>query len=435
MQSDKNRGDTVYAFPQELLDSLAKKILAPIQKDESVVVKWFPHTGKSIFLKEIFSNNYIKQYFGSMESHYCFIQIDLSLILSDNFTQGLLQYLYCELAERNGVLRQNFANLSEHELYKKIVNQCFAAIRKDRHVVFIIDEIESIEHRHHQKLIQIFSNIVFNNRNKIHTIFNICNFDCQPLLALSDKSYTLIQNQVNIPLPTRIEANHFLDKLANRWGIKLSQKQKGILYFFCGNNLLTKTGLRKYKDNPSINLQSLLEDNEMKQKMKIFSNLLGNKEKEVCNKIMFHMDQFTQEEEFIANYFKQLKIIYKVGRSWVFSLPILEYVLKNTNKNLSVSKNVDGELILGSFPLQNVLTQNEYKTLTLLYNNKKSLVDRDTLAKTIWGSVYLDKYSNWAIDKTISRIRKKLSTLGFNKEMIQIVKGKGYKLQTQNHGT
>ena len=231
-QSDKNKRDTVYAFPQELLDSLAIKILAPIQKGESVVVKWFPHTGKSIFLKEIFSKNCTRQYFGSMESHYCFIQVDLSLILSDNFTQGLLQYLYCELAEKNGVLRQNIANLSEYELYKKIVNQCSALTIKDRHVVFIIDEVESIEHRHHQKLIQILSNIVFTNRNKIHTIFNICNFDCLPLFSISDKSYTLIQNQINIPLPTNKESEYFLNVLAKRWNYKLSSLQKEALSFF-----------------------------------------------------------------------------------------------------------------------------------------------------------------------------------------------------------
>ena len=150
---------------------------------------------------------------------------------------------------------------------------------------------------------------------------------------------------------------------------------------------------------------------------------------------MFRIDKFTQEEKLVIDYFDQLKVTKKIGRKWLISLPILEHVLNRTNQNLSINKNVDGELMLGSYPLDSALTQNEYKTLVLLYNNKKSLVDRDTLAKTIWGSVYLDKYSNWAIDKTISRIRKKLSGLGFNKEMIQIVKGKGYKLQTHTHGT
>lgn len=433
--SDKNKGDTVYAFPPELLDSLSKKILTPIQRGESAVIKWFPHTGKSIFLKEIFSRNYLRQYFGTAESLYSFIQIDLSLILNDNFTQGLLHYLHCELAERSGVPRKNIINLSEHELYKEIINQCAIMTSKDLHVVFVIDEIESIMRNPPQKLIQIFSNIVFTNRNRIHTIINVCNFDHLPLFALSDKSYTLIQNQINIPLPTNKETKYFLNILANRWHQKLTSMQKETLSFFHCNNLLVKTALRKYERDPKLSLQNILDDREIKQKLKIFYNLLGTTEREVCRKITFHIDQFTPEEEPVVDYFKQLKIIEKVGRKWVFLLPILEHVLNNTNRDLSIRKNVDGELILGSYPLHNILTQNEYKTLTLLFNNKKSLVDRDALAKTIWGSVYLDKYSNWAIDKTISRIRKKLSSLGLNKDTIQIVKGKGYKLQTQSHGT
>lgn len=432
--SDNKEGNAVYAFPSKLLNSLAKKILSPIQRGESAVIKWFPHTGKSIFLKEIFSKNYLKQYFDATESLYCFIQIDLSLILNDNFTQGLLHYLYCELAEKNGATRQNITNLSEHELYKEIVNQSTIMTRKNIRVVFVIDEIESIAPNLPQKLIQIFSNIVFTNRNRIHTIFNICNFDSLHLFALSDKSYTLIQNQINIPLPTHEETEYFQNVFARRWSFKLSSTQKEALSFFNCNNLLVKTALRKFEKDPKLDLQYILDDREVKQKIKIFYNLLGIIEKEVCRKIMFHSDQFTPDEKLTLDYFEQLKIIRKVGRKWVFSLPIIEYVLNNANQNLSINKNVDGELTLGSFPLHNVLTQNEYKTLLLLYTNKRSLVQRDALAKAIWGNVYLDKFSNWAIDKTISRIRKKLSNLGFNKNMIQIVKGKGYKLQIQNHG-
>lgn len=87
-------------------------------------------------------------------------------------------------------------------------------------------------------------------------------------------------------------------------------------------------------------------------------------------KIMFRIDKFTQEEKLVIDYFDQLKVTKKIGRKWLISLPILEHVLNRTNQNLSINKNVDGELMLGSYPLDSALTQNEYKTLVLLYNNK-----------------------------------------------------------------
>lgn len=55
------------------------------------------------------------------------------------------------------------------------------------------------------------------------------------------------------------------------------------------------------------------------------------------------------------------------------------------------------------------LTQNEERILTILKDNRGAVVSRDIIAKTMWGSNYLEKYSEWAIEKVISRIRKKLN--------------------------
>lgn len=55
------------------------------------------------------------------------------------------------------------------------------------------------------------------------------------------------------------------------------------------------------------------------------------------------------------------------------------------------------------------LTQNEERVLAMLKDNRGTVVSRDIIAKTMWGSNYLEKYSEWAIEKVISRIRKKLN--------------------------
>ena len=51
----------------------------------------------------------------------------------------------------------------------------------------------------------------------------------------------------------------------------------------------------------------------------------------------------------------------------------------------------------------------------------------DEIGEALWGKDSYDKYSDWAIDQLISKLRKKLETLGF-KNVLKTVRGKGYKL-------
>ncbi|HOU76363.1 MAG TPA: helix-turn-helix domain-containing protein [Candidatus Dojkabacteria bacterium] len=74
------------------------------------------------------------------------------------------------------------------------------------------------------------------------------------------------------------------------------------------------------------------------------------------------------------------------------------------------------------------LTQNEERILTILKDNRGSIVSRDIIAKTMWGSNYLERYSEWAIEKVISRIRKKLNAQRSELKLI-IYKSDGYGIE------
>ncbi len=69
-------------------------------------------------------------------------------------------------------------------------------------------------------------------------------------------------------------------------------------------------------------------------------------------------------------------------------------------------------------------TAQEINLLNLFFENSGP-ISRDDIAKILWGKVWNTKYSDWAIDKTISRLRKKL-----DKSEIQIltVKNFGYQI-------
>jgi DNA-binding winged helix-turn-helix (wHTH) protein len=59
------------------------------------------------------------------------------------------------------------------------------------------------------------------------------------------------------------------------------------------------------------------------------------------------------------------------------------------------------------------------------------VISRDDIAHLIWGENADSKFSSWAIDKNISRLRGSLRTMGFSDETIVTVKRQGYKLHME----
>lgn len=58
------------------------------------------------------------------------------------------------------------------------------------------------------------------------------------------------------------------------------------------------------------------------------------------------------------------------------------------------------------------LTRNESIIFDILFKNKGQLITKDQIAKELWGNESHNKYSNWAIDQTVKRLRLKVSKSG-----------------------
>lgn len=71
------------------------------------------------------------------------------------------------------------------------------------------------------------------------------------------------------------------------------------------------------------------------------------------------------------------------------------------------------------------LSYQEYEVLKLLWSKRGQVVTRAEIAGAMWSSKNEEKYSDWAIDQIMSKIRKKLGDVG-EKRVIGTVKGKGF---------
>lgn len=107
-----------------------------------------------------------------------------------------------------------------------------------------------------------------------------------------------------------------------------------------------------------------------------------------------------------------------------FSELFERYVERNRNslvEQKSVVRVVDTQ------QLKKVLSGQELILFKTLAAVDGEMVSKEDLAQTVWGGDWADKYSAWALDKMISRLRKKLSDAGFGKE-IRVVRNRGVML-------
>lgn len=71
------------------------------------------------------------------------------------------------------------------------------------------------------------------------------------------------------------------------------------------------------------------------------------------------------------------------------------------------------------------LTAQEHNVFKHLNDNLEKIITRDEIGQAMWGKLWLDKYSDWAIDKQISKLKTKLT---YTKYKILTLRKQGYKI-------
>ena len=72
------------------------------------------------------------------------------------------------------------------------------------------------------------------------------------------------------------------------------------------------------------------------------------------------------------------------------------------------------------------LSKKELQILKVFMGSKNKIVTKEKLGNIIWKGNIEAAYSDWALDQAVSRFRKKLTKLGFSKDTLATVNGKGY---------
>lgn len=246
-----------------------------------------------------------------------------------------------------------------------------------------------------------------------------------PLLT---KYTCFCQNLEFIHLYKNPDINCFFKYNEAKWQIKLDRNQKKEIAKNCQHYWLIKEAVRFLRDHQYEKIEKAFTSEVMQAKLKVLFNAFLESEKEVFKKIVTNQPIILEEEKHSLFYLIKMGFIEKVKTKLKLTIPIFQEYLEKysfTDKFLIDTK---GEIILNKVCISSFFSEKEKKILTLFIKKEGIIISREDLAEILWKDDNEDAYSDWVIDQTISRLRKKIGRIGLSPKRIKTVKKQGFLL-------
>jgi hypothetical protein len=362
--------------PQNLDERIAsyyaKMFLEPIKFGESATLFWYPGSGMTTIINDILNNKSIfKSNLGQLTKSIQIYKLWGHLTSKKNLNSLLTE---------SGFQSEDAMFQSTETLLKE-----------GTETVFILGRIDDYPNAEKVKILQMFVKLVSLNPRRVHLIFNTVNKPWFESNIEKHPETLIIANNMKI-IPTLKDdlLKEYIIDNSNKYGFKGTEEEFSYIARTYGGILqLTKEYLRSYKDITNIEVKLRLQWDILPKKYKdIFKQLIqGEKVSDI----------------------KGLRDLE------MFGVKDLELFSKHSN-------------ILDIDPEKKVLivfTEGEKHLWEYFKKNSRKLVDKDIVTELLRPDSFSDT-SLWAIDKAVSRFRKKLLKNGIDPERLRTVKGKGY---------
>jgi hypothetical protein len=241
-----------------------------------------------------------------------------------------------------------------------------------------------------------------------------------------DKCSLLFKHLLYYPFYKEADIRQFLRFYAKLWGYNLKKNKEDEIVRLCGGYLwLADCANMYFRDNPDANIAEVKSDSLMLQKISVVWSKFTPEEQKIIKDIVsggFKPLQIRSEE---LTYLEKIGLLYPDGSGFKLGIPILKeyFNYENSLKDLYVQVN---RIYKGGDDITDEFLLREKKLMVLFLTGKKKIVSRDCVSEALWGPGWEEKYSDWAIDKIISRLRIKLTRLGIDQKLLKTVKRKGF---------
>lgn len=241
-------------------------------------------------------------------------------------------------------------------------------------------------------------------RKKRGTSFNcliLSNIGCVSE-AWEKKIKILIRSTFLLKPVTLKDATSLIKSFESRFNFSLTEKQQNEIYYLSGGHVgLIKSLFLLLKENPNVVLEA--------------ETLLN--EESICYRIQACLNDigYDRLQSLIKNHNSDTQAFFErfgLVVSSEFISPLFPAFLKRLSRNYKNSQLI-------------AFTKQEKEVFELLNRNKNSLISREDIAKVIWQDEWEEKYSDWALDALMHRLRLKVVNMSFEGKL-ETKKGLGF---------
>jgi DNA-binding winged helix-turn-helix (wHTH) protein len=446
-----------YPVTAETIHKYAEEIFTPIRRGECVTTIWPPMAGRRKHNKFIIENIELFEKELPGYNNYLLVYIE-PLDLTEESSAGYMRLMAKSFIEACEKKRECKGRVKKEE-FEKILDDDSASYSKllealktllntisdsGLEVIFFLGEFDELH----------FANsIFFNNLKslwsrmypKVHYVFLLRErvTRVENISKWGELNEAILQNIIYISLLGKEDTDFILAQRMEEYKVNLSQKEVGIIKKLCGGHpFLLRVAVRVIANHRDELKESGLEEflagyYELQSVARGISDVRSENERLVLRKIAeTGSSEITKENKDIVTALEKLGLIEKLedGKYKLFGKLFGDIVL-DQNKAKKVVESVEGSLrldqengaiLFDGHTVEEELTRQEYSILEMFLRNISKLKSRDDLGAVLWGKDSYEKYSDWAIDQLVSKLRKKLSHLG-SKDRIVTIRGKGYK--------
>lgn len=412
-----------------------------------------PGVGISSMLSYLETEDFITRY--NVNKNTIILKLDLNNLLEVNLI-NFYRYFFKNIVERikqhphitpeikkevESIYTNNIKEVDTFILYEELKALIETLSHNEFKLVIILDEFVKLKD---------VGKIAFNNLKAIRDInkesvsmFFIGSQNLPELLSseLLEGLYTIFRYKFLYVTPPKENEIHFIIKeQEDKFGIKVSEEDTKIIYKVSGGNL--------WYIKKIISLISESKNTLNKPFNEIINNLAGQYEIDIASEYLWNkltkgdQDDITDvikgsTQDFDNEYLLRSCIIIKENdHSFKVFSPIFEsYIhkvnkIKTRNNDINASVNLKGRVItIDEKVVSSSLTKTEFNVLAYFIEHCNSIVSRDDIAQIMWGSDFYDNYSDYAIDRLISRVRKKIGENASAPKHLKTIKGVGFKFE------
>lgn len=444
-----------YPVTPETMHAYASALFTPIRRGECATAIWVSMAGRRMWSRFIIENIRLFQKELPEYQNYLLVYIE-PLDLTEESLAGYLRLMgkslleTCQKKEDCGGVENLTTSLgvfqNEAVSYNKLLETLKSLIAKVTNkgfrVAFFLGEFDELDRFANSVFYNNLKSLWDNFQGRLHYIFLSVKDLTSPenTEKLGELNAATLQNVIYMPIPQGKDREYIINFIGQRFNYQLINKEKELVTRICGGHpYMMKAAIRiianfKEEKTKAEDLEAILKTHyEMLSVARRIFNLRAEGEKEVLSQISWGR---TPENSQDLDRLLKLGLVVKNGSYKLFG-ELFTLVAKDFGKvrKTEPSREANGLYIdekggtvsYGGVPVEEKFTTQEYNIVKSFLEQPGKLISRDEISQVLWGKESYDKYSDWAIDQLMSKLRKKFVELGTRTRLVTL-RGRGYKL-------